>query len=147
MNGVALLRCVVWFVCLYSIGFGLLLNGPDAWVAVVAERMLNYGQEIDAPLRFTGRMLGAYMMFFGVALGLVAWNPVKNRAVLTVAVLLLLCRILQRLVYAGQLESIFGISSQRNWTYIGILAVFAVAMAAYRVTLHRQINADVSSAT
>ena len=140
MKGSFLLRYVVWFICVYTIGFGILLNGPEAWVSIIAERMLNYEEAIAPPLRFTGRMLGAYMIFFGIALGLVGWNPVKNRAVLTAAVILLAVRIVQRLVYAGQLEAIFGISPQRNWSYIAVMLLFALALLAYRLVLHRQIQ-------
>lgn len=135
MKVAGILRFAVWFVCIYCIGFGVLLNGPESWVSFVAKGMINCELDLTPPLRFTGRMLGVYMAFFGVALGLVGWNPQKNRAILSIGVVLLVLRILQRIVFAGQLETIFGITPGRNWAYIAITGVFAVMLLAYRVML------------
>ena len=138
MKPQTLLRAVLWLVCLYSVGVGLLLNGPDSGAAFLAEALLDFDQAIEPPLRFAGRMLGAYMIFFGLAVGLAAWNPQKNRAVLTLVSLFLVIRILQRLVYATQLESAFGISPGKNGTYIAVMALLTVLLVSYRWLIHRE---------
>lgn len=134
------LRCALWLICLYTVCLGLLLNGPQAVVSRLALNMLNHDQAIDAPLAFAVRMLGAYMIFFGVAVGLAAWNPRKNRAILSVASLFLVLRILQRMFYAAQLEATFGISSGRNWSYIGIMALLTALFVGYRWLIHREMH-------
>lgn len=135
-----LLRCALWLISLYTVCLGLLLNGPQSVVARIAANMLNYEQAIDPPLGFAVRMLGAYMIFFGVAVGLAAWNPRKNRAILSIASLFLVVRILQRMFYAAQLEATFGISSGRNWSYIGIMALLTALFLCYRWLVYREMH-------
>lgn len=135
-----LLRAALWFISVYTFALGLLLNGPPSWVAAVGSILLDFDQAIDPPLAFAVRMMGAYMMFFGLAVGLTAWNPHKNRAVLSVAALFLIVRILQRAFYAAELQTTFGITPARNATFIGIMALFTLLLLLSRLLIYRQMH-------
>ena len=86
----------------------------------------------DSSALFLARMLGGYMLCFGVGMGLAAWDPVKNRSILSLGAGLVVLRSIQRIVQADTLQETLGLSSQANWTAIVILLVFAVFLVAFR---------------
>ncbi|MCD4781984.1 MAG: hypothetical protein K8S27_15765 [Candidatus Omnitrophica bacterium] len=140
MNRHLFFRGVVWFICGYNILLGIIFNCPQSVVVGFTRIVFQYDGTPGTALMFTIKLLGAYMIFFGAAMGLAAWNPVKNRAVLTVGSIFLVLRALQRAVQASQLESAFGITAQRNWVFIAMLMGFAIVVLAFRIKLYLEMK-------
>ncbi len=134
------LKAIVWVVCVYHVALGIVLNAPVTWLSSVLRHCLGATQMPDASALFAARMLGTYMLAFGISMGLAAWNPVKNRALLTVGVLLVAARAVQRLVQADDLGQALGITPSSNGIAIGVLIVFAVALAGFRFRLYREMH-------
>ncbi len=131
-------RSVVWFVCCYHVLLGIVLHCPPEWIRWVATHCLGASQLPPVSALFLARMLGAYLIFFGIGMGLAAWNPNKNRALLTLGAILVLFRSVQRIAQADTLQETLGLSAATNWTTIIILWLFAVVLLLFRLQLYRE---------
>jgi hypothetical protein len=140
MNRHVFFRGVVWFICLYNILLGVIFNCPPDVVVSFTKLVFDYDGLPGTALLFTIRLMGVYMVFFGAAMGLAAYNPVKNRAVLTVGSIFLVVRAFQRVFQSAQLETAFGITPQRNWLFIAMLMGFAVVVLAFRLRLYVEMR-------
>jgi hypothetical protein len=140
MKNHLLLRIVATVICLYSVGLGVCMNGPASLVGALTTSFLDYPLPKDSTLLFAARMIGVYMGFFGVTMGLVAWNPVRHRSLLTAATILLVLRVIQRLAHLDELQVAFGLSAQKNASYVATLVTFAVILLAFRIGLHRELK-------
>jgi hypothetical protein len=136
------LRVIAWCVCIYQVVLGIALNLPGSAVAAVAESVFGISKMPGEPTLIVARMLGAYMVAIGIGMGLAAWNPVKNRAFLSVGAILLGLRVVQRLVSFGDLQQVLGIAGSRNLTMIVVLAAFTACVIAFRLLLSRDMRAD-----
>jgi hypothetical protein len=134
------LRGVVWLVCLYHISLGVTLNCSVKCMTWVATNALGATKMPDASALFLARMLGTYLIVFGVGMGLAAWNPVKNRALLTLGAMLVILRTVQRLLQAGDLQEALGISAGSNWATITALLVFAAVLVFFRYCVYQEMH-------
>jgi len=142
------LRGLLWLICAYHVTVGVLLNCPQAWIAAAAKSLFgNMTLAGDPGMYFVLRPMGVYVILFGIMMGVAAWNPVKNRALITVGVILFALRIIQRIMTAGEFQSLFGVSQARNAAMIGVVAVFGLALAWFRLQLYREMHAEPSSSS
>ena len=139
------LKAVVWVIGVYHVALGIILNGPADLISSTMSHCLGATKMPDASVWFSARMLGTYMLVFGIGMGIAAWNPIKNRAILTVGVILASCRALQRLVQADDLNQALGVSAAANWTTIAVLMVFAGVLAFFRFKLWQDMKAEEKS--
>lgn len=145
MKNQLLLRLVSGIICAYCIILGICLNGGEAVVSKLALQFLEYEIPAGSPLVFAAAMTGAYMGFFGLCMGLVAWRPVQHRALLSVAVALLLFRALQRILNFQTLQETFGLSSGKNTAYVLTVVGLAVLLLFFRIRLFREMTSSASS--
>ena len=132
------LRIVTGVVCVYHVLLGVVLNMPVASIASIAEHLLGATRMPDASALFLARMLGVYLIVFGLGMGAAAWNPMKNRTLLTLGAILVAMRAVQRCFQAGDLQTSLGIESGTNTITILILVVFAIALALFRLKLFKE---------
>ncbi len=128
-------RIIAGVICLYHVALGIVLNCPGDVIQWAVSNCMGATKLPDASSLFVAKMLGAYMIFFGLGMGLVAWNPIKNRSILTIGALLVIFRSIHRIIQADLLMESLGISTQSNWTTIIILIIFSVALLAFRFLL------------
>ena len=133
-------RGILWIMCVYHVVVGVALNCPPEWVAWVAENWFSITRLPGESSIHIARMLGVYMVAFGVALGTAAWNPVKNRAILTIGVLLAVTRFVQRLATGAQLEQALGIPQSHNIALFAPLIVFSIVLIVFRWHIYRQMK-------
>lgn len=136
------LKAFVWLICVYHVALGIVLNAPVGLIASTLTHCLGATKLPDASALFSARMLGTYMLVFGIGMGIAAWDPVKNRALLTVGVILVSCRALQRLLQADDLNQALGVSTSANWITITVLMVFAGALAFFRFKLWQDMKSE-----
>lgn len=134
------LRGLLWFICIYHVALGLCANLPPAQVQSVAS--LVFGLHLpDNPALFQLiKPFGVYVVVFGVMMGVAAWNPVKNRALITIGVILFALRLLQRLLNLDAVEQGFGVTPGRNTATIATVAAFAILLAVLRWKLYREMH-------
>jgi hypothetical protein len=134
------LRGVVWLVCLHHLVLGIVLNCPVESIRWTTQALLGATKLPDASALFLARMLGTYMIVLGIGMGLAAWDPVKNRALLSLGAILVALRGLQRLVQADDLQSALGISSGSNWTTVLIILAFGAVLAFFRFRVYQDMH-------
>jgi hypothetical protein len=122
-------RGILLIMCVYHVIVGIALNCPTEWVKWVGQYVFGMTQLPGESSIHIARMLGAYMVAFGVALGTAAWDPVKNRAILTIGVILALTRCVQRAATGAQLEEALGISQSHNVGLIAPMALFSIVLS------------------
>lgn len=133
-------RVILAIMAVYHVVVGVALNCPPEWVKWVAEQWFGISRLPDASSIHIARMLGVYMAAFGIALGTAAWNPVKNRSILTIGILLAAVRCVQRLATAGDLQASLGIPPASNIALIGPLALFTVVLIYFRWRIYLQMK-------
>ena len=115
----------------------------------VADHILGLQVRYNPQLFYIAKPFGVYVLCFGLLLLLAAWNPVKNRAVVTVAAILFLARACQRLLLAHEFEALFGVTARRNALYIIIVTALAGVLLILRLNLyyqmHRQAREQIST--
>lgn len=134
------LRGLLWVICVYHVVLGLCANLPPAQVQAAASALLGLQLPQDPTLFQILKPFGVYVMVFGVMMGVTAWNPVKNRALITVGVILFALRLLQRLLNLEGVEQNLGVTSGRNWATIATVGAFALALAVLRWKLYREMH-------
>jgi len=141
-NQYKVLRVIAGLVAAYHLLLGMLLNGPVNWITAVATHVLGATRMPDASALFLARMLGTYLIVFGIGMVLVVWNPVKNRVLLTLGAIVAALRAVQRLAQADDLSQSLGISCGGNWATIVMLLAIAAVLLFLRLQLHRNMARD-----
>ncbi len=136
------LRALLWVICLYHIACGLLVVAAPEQIPLVAEKLAGLKVAASPEFLYLAKPFAVYAMVFGVMMGVAAWNPVKNRALISIGVVLFALRIVQRLLSLDEVERIFGVPPARSWQTIGIVAVFGFALAWLRFRLYREMRTD-----
>jgi hypothetical protein len=140
MEQFRILRVVTWVICVYHVFIGVVLNGPVPWIQWVSTTVLGATRLPDPSALFLARMLGTFALVFGLSMGLAAYDPIKNRALLSLGAILVGLRGVQRLFQAGDLESALGISAGKNWTTVLLILFFAAALGLFRYKVYREMH-------
>lgn len=140
-NNYPVLRALLWFICVYHVCLGIAANLPPDQVRATAAAV--FGVQLpDNPALFQLlKPFGAYGFVFGVMMGVAAWNPIKNRALISIGVVLFAVRLLQRLVNLENTQQYLGVTEARNWATIVTVSVFAGLLAVLRWKLYRDMRA------
>ena len=140
------LRSLLWLICVYHVVCGLIPNLFPSQLPALAQRLA--GMQIgNVPECIAlAKPFGVYAMVFGIMMGVAAWNPIKNRALISVGVMLFLLRIAQRLAGLNEAQQVFGVPPHRSLITIAIVSCFAVALAWLRFLLYRDMRRETGDA-
>jgi len=108
------IRVLAGFMGVYHLIMGLagIVSGD---IAARAAYLLWHAQvHVDPQFSYLAKFLGAYVIAFGGMLLAVAKDPVRYGPLVYVAALLGALRIVERLVFAGELQDAFGIGLDRT---------------------------------
>ena len=78
------------------------------------------------------QMFGAYMLTVGLLGAFALRDPVKNKSIVYGVSFLLFLRVLQRILFAGQAYSVFGISPGYYWAQTAVFFALAVCLVLLR---------------
>jgi hypothetical protein len=134
------LRGLLWIICFYHVGCGLAPNLFPDQVPMLAEKLAGMRVSAVPEFIYLAKPFGVYAIAFGIMMGLAAWNPVKNRALISVGIILFALRIIQRLMGISEVEQLFGVAPSRSFATIGIVAAFGAALAWLRFLLYREMR-------
>lgn len=129
-------RGVCAFVALYHLLIGALLVLSGEMSIALAARM---GMTIEGSqlLGVIGEILGCYIIAFGFMMAITAWDPIKNRAMLTVGIILVVLRLIQRLVFMEKVIDTFQMTSAAFWRDFIIVAILGLGLLAFRLMILR----------
>ena len=108
------IRVLAGFMGIYHILmgiFGILSGSLAAWAA---HTLWHANVNVDIQFTYLAKFLGAYVFGFGVMLLLIAKDPVRYAALVYPAIVVAILRIAERLIFASELNSAFGIGRGRT---------------------------------
>jgi hypothetical protein len=122
------IRALAGFMGVYHIFMGLagIVSGQTA--ATGARILWNATVTVDPQFTYLAKFLGAYVIAFGVMMLAIAKDPVRYGPLVYVAALLGAIRIVERLVFASDLQQAFGIGLDRTIATAIIVAALNVGL-------------------
>jgi hypothetical protein len=139
------IRGLLWLICVYHVMIGVIAFMPPEVVRGSARVLLGLALPETPALYQVVKSLGVYALVFGVMMGVAAWDPIKNRALISVGVVLFALRIFQRLMNLDALEESFSVSTARNLGTAGVVAVIGGALAWLRWRIYQDMRREVKS--
>ncbi len=122
------LKVVLGLVCASHLVLGILAmaSPPEPISEAIIKSTYGATVTLTPQLQHVLRILGAFMVAVGVMGGFAMLNPQRNQAIIYSIALLLLLRVAQRIIFADEIESAFGIPTSR----VIVQSVFFFALAA-----------------
>lgn len=133
-------RILAGFVGVYHIMLGLLLLFSGEMAIKAAKSMAGMTIIGSPELGVVGEVLACYIIAFGLMMGLAAWNPIKNRSLITIGLVLFVLRLLQRIVFADKTMEVFQIPSTRYWAAFVIVLIISVILGFFRIMIHKEMK-------
>jgi hypothetical protein len=127
MNRTLALRMVLVIVCAAHLVLGII--GYAAPLGLLTQAIkLSYSASVTVTpeLQHAGRIIGAFMITIGVMAAFALWKPQQNRYIIYGIAVLLLLRVSQRLIFAGQIHEVFEVPYWNLW----VQSIFYFALAA-----------------
>lgn len=141
----AALRALLGFICVYHVLVGVIAFMPAEVVRESARALLGLELPETPALYQVVKSFGVYALAFGVMMGVAAWNPVKNRALITIGVVLFALRVAQRLTNLEDMRGSFGLSEARNLGTVAVVAVIGLALAWLRLQIYRDMRSEATA--
>jgi hypothetical protein len=91
-------------------------------------------------LGIVGEILACYILAFGLMMVLVAWNPVKNRALISVGLVLFVLRVFQRLYFGPKVMAVFQVAPSPYWSEAAVVALLGILLGLFRWQIHRDLH-------
>ena len=134
-------RTLLWVIALYHILLGVLLIYSGELSIRVADLM--YGWQITGSpeLGILGEILGCYAIAFGLMMAVAAGDPARYRSLLTVGIVLIALRLVQRLIFAGKVMEVFQVSAGRYWGAFLFVLALGAALTWARLLVGRERGA------
>jgi hypothetical protein len=133
------LQGLMWFVCAFHVAVGVGLNaaGRD-FIDTMAGFYGAEQKEWSTQFLYILRPLGAFMLALGIAAAAAALDPRRYRAVIWAFVVLFAIRATHRILFADEVETIFGIASSRSTMQMVFFYVLAAALLVLERLIDRQ---------
>jgi hypothetical protein len=136
----AVWRVLLWIIALYHGAVGLILLGSGDLALKLAKSLAGMTLTGSPELGIIGEIFGCYLLAFALLMAAAAWNPVKNRAAVTIGLLLFVLRIVQRVVFAEKVMTVFQIPAFNYWAYGGVVLLLGAALGVFRWKLYRDMH-------
>jgi hypothetical protein len=128
------------FVAGYHLVSGLLLLFFGDFAINTLKFLAGVSISGSPELGIVGEILACYLLAFGLMMGIAAWNPIKNRALITVGLVLFALRLFQRIFFADKVMQVMQIPANRYWSAALIVAILAILLSAFRWRLYRDMH-------
>jgi len=133
-------RMLLWFIAAYHVLSGGLLFFSGELTVRMLKTLAGVSVSGSSELGIAGEILACYLAAFGLMMGIAAWNPVKNRAIVTVGLVLFALRLFQRVYFADKVMQVMQIPPVRYWGAALIVAVLAALMGFFRWQLYKDMH-------
>ncbi len=133
-------RILAGFVGVYHITLGFLIFFSGDLAIKIAKSFAGITITGSPELGAIGEVLACYIIAFGLMMGLAAWNPIKNRSMITIGLILFILRLFQRIIFAGKTMEIFQISATSYWTAFIVVLIISVTLGFFRLMIYRDMK-------
>ena len=133
-NDLFLRSVLVWVLGGHVLsGLAACLSGP----AGIELGQWLYGAEFEPTAQFTYivRPLGAFMLGFAFLQFLALRDPRRYAVAIDATIVVMTVRLIQRVVHAPEIFSVFGLSPGRHWTATTVFAITVVLLLVGRMGL------------
>jgi hypothetical protein len=138
-------RAIPAFVGVYHLLVGLLLMFSGE-AAIKAAKVFGGMTIVGSPeMGILGEILACYILAFGAMMLVAAYDPAKNRACLSIGVVLCALRVLQRLLYGAKLMSVFQMDAAHYWSSLAVVTFLGIGLALFRWRLFQAIHGGAAS--
>lgn len=127
---------------LYHASAGLLLIFSGELTIKFASVALGWTIEGSPALGIAGEILGCFLIAFACVLFVISTDPVKYRALLSVAVVLIALRVGQRIYFSAKVMEVFQVPETRYWISTGFVLLLGVLLLLFR----RQVGQEQAGA-
>ena len=131
-------KILLWIISVYHILTGVMIIVSGELSIQFAKASYGWTVEGSPELGILGELLGCYAIAFGLMLAVAVRDPVAYRSLITVGVVLIALRLVQRAVFAGKMMEVFQVSAGRHWAGFVFILVLGGLLAWYRVQLGRE---------
>lgn len=138
-------KLFLWVIALYHGAIGLILLVSGDLALRLAKTLAGMSLKGSPELGIIGEIFGCYLLAFALTMGVAAWNPVKNRAAISIGLVLFLLRVIQRVVFAEKVMSVLQIPPLNYWIYGGVVLLLGVALGLFRWQLYRDMHDKASA--
>lgn len=129
MNKNLALRIVLVVVCLAHLILGIIgYTAPVGLLTQAIKTFYNASITITPELQHAARIVGAFMIAVGVMTGFALWKPQQNRYIINGVIVLLLLRVSQRAIFAGEIHEVFEVPYWHLWGQSAFYFVLAAAL-------------------
>ncbi len=137
-NSYKLGKILLWIIAAYHVATGAMV----IWSGDVSIRFakLSYGWTVEGSpeLGILGELLGCYAIAFGLMMAVAARDPVAYRSFITVGIVLVALRLVQRAWFAAKIMEVFEVSAGRHWAAFVFILLIGAALALFRFQIHRR---------
>ena len=126
------IKLLAGFMGIYHILMGILgiISGSTAaWGAHV---LWHANVVVDPQFSYLAKFLGAYVVAFGVMMLFIAKDPVRYGSLVYAALVVAALRIAERIIFAAELKSAFGIGMERTIVTIIIVGALNLGLLLFK---------------
>ncbi len=131
-------KALLWFMLLYHASIGVLLILSGELTIKFASVALGWTIEGSAELGIAGEILGCFLIAFACMLFVISTDPVKYRALLTVAIVFIVLRVGQRFYFSSKVMEVFQVPETRYWISTGFVLLLGVLLFLFRQQVGRE---------
>ena len=122
------LKIVLAVISVYHIFLGILAYLSGQWAVGIAKIVFGMTFSVNDQLLYVTKLLGIYALVFGIFAAMAAANPQKYRHVVEIGILLYVLRLINRLVFAGQIQQAFQVSTSSMLVEVLLIIFFGLAL-------------------
>ncbi len=132
MQSLQPIKYLAGFMGIYHLAMGIFGTLSATWAAKVGGILFGAQVALTPQFAYLSKYLSAYVIAFGLMMLLVAKDPVRYGKLIYVAIALIVIRVLQRFIFADQLQAAFGIGVDRSFINALIVALLALGLYHFR---------------
>lgn len=126
-------RFLAGFISVYHLTLGLIGTfGSASLILFAVNRIYGAVPEVDVQFLVLARFISVYFIVFAVAMGLLAWKPLKYRNFVWLPIVLFSVRIIERIVTFDLISEAFGTTMGRNLQIIVPIGLLLVLLFVFR---------------
>lgn len=122
------LKIVILAISIYHIALGILAFLSENLAVALAKNFFGMTLIATPQLSYIAKLLGIYAFIFGIIMLYAMRDPDKHKEIINVAIVLYILRIINRLVFAGLVQSGFRVSDFSMVLEIILLVFFGGAL-------------------
>lgn len=123
-----LLKIILFIIGIYHIGLGIITFIPGEPAAFLAKNFFGMTFIVNTQILYIAKLLGIYAVAFGIMILVVMKDPRKYQILLNIAILVYTLRIINRIIFASEIQSAFQVSMLSMIIEIILLLFFGSAI-------------------